>query len=761
MVNRFKNIIFLFLATGVFNSFSQNNTLDSLRNLLKKPDINDTALVKLYSLIGEQIYQEQPDSAVIMWQKTIDVAEKKLKSNHTEAEKKVFFREISASYNNIGFIEQMRGKPHLALYYFKKSLPLSEKLKDNRSIAIAFNNIGYNLVRLGNTAGALEYYNKSLLVNIKYGTKQEIIASLLVMGDQYGQMKDYKNAVAYLEKALKIAKEARLREEEASLSNQIGIVYQKANDFEKSLTHYFECLEIYESVNNLNGISMCYNNLGAVFFATGKYDDALNNFRKSLSIRQTSNWTFETHTTLVNIGMSFMKLNKKDSCLKYLNKSLSLSEKIGNKQLAFSSLSHLSDSYFNFGDLKNAEVYGIKALTTAKATGYPEFIKTAADLMQKIYMKKGNYKEALNMYQLFVEMKDSLSNIETQKAGINSRLKYEYDLKTVADSVKIGEERKLTDTKLKQEKVQRYALFGGIFVIAVFAGFMYNRFKKTQKQKVIIELKEKETQQQKELLQEKNKEILDSINYAKRLQEAILPSKKIWESALPNSFIYYVPKDIVAGDFYWIEKIGDRVWFAAADCTGHGVPGALVSVVCSNALNRVVKEFGIYEPNEILGKVRELVIETFEKSEKEVNDGMDISLCCLNTNTNILHWAGANNPLWLVRDNILTEIKADKQPIGKHMISKPFTNHEIKLHAGDSIYIFTDGLPDQFGGPKARLNGSFGQGKKFKYKQLEKILLETSHLEPLKQKEIIHASFIEWKNSLEQVDDVCVIGLRV
>lgn len=752
MVNRFKSIIFLFLATGVFNSFSQNNTLDSLRNLLKKPDINDTDIVKLYSLIGEQIYQEQPDSAVMMWQKTIDVAEKKLKSNHTEAEKKVFFREISTSYNNIGFVEQMRGKPNLALYYFKKSLPLSEKLKDHKSIAIAYNNIGYNLVHLGNTAEALEYYNKSLLTNIKYGTKAEIIQSLIVMADQYSQMKDYKSAIVYLQKSLKMADDAGLIKEAAEIHIQIGNVYKKALDPKEAIVHYFKSLVISKQINNIQGISTCYNNLGASYFEMGNYEKALSNFRESLSIVRQNNLNLDAHNKYVNIGYAHIKLSNKDSGFYYLNKSLQLAEKASNKQLIFSSLSHLCLSYYNENNLKQAENYGVKALRVAQATGYPEYIQASADLLRKIYVAKNNYKDAYDMYKLSITMRDSLHNVETEKAGINSRLKYEYDLKSVADSVKIFEERKLTEAKLKQEKVQRYALFGGIFVIAVFAGFMYNRFKKTQKQKVIIELKEKETQQQKELLQEKNKEILDSINYAKRLQEAILPSKKIWESALPNSFIYYAPKDIVAGDFYWIEKIGDRVWFAAADCTGHGVPGALVSVVCSNALNRVVKEFGIYEPNEILGKVRELVIETFEKSEKEVNDGMDISLCCLNTTTNVLHWAGANNPLWLVRDNILTEIKADKQPIGKHMISKPFTNHEIKLHAGDSIYIFTDGLPDQFGGPK---------GKKFKYKQLEKILLETSHLTLSKQKEIIHTHFVEWKNLLEQVDDVCVIGLRV
>ncbi|MBA2611719.1 MAG: SpoIIE family protein phosphatase [Bacteroidetes bacterium] len=276
-------------------------------------------------------------------------------------------------------------------------------------------------------------------------------------------------------------------------------------------------------------------------------------------------------------------------------------------------------------------------------------------------------------------------------------------------------------------------------------------------------------------LEEKNKEILDSINYAKRLQDAILPSEKLWLSYLPNSFVFYKPKDIVAGDFYWIEKVSqkslvdsqqpeDIILFAAADCTGHGVPGALVSVVCSNALNRTVKEFNITEPGKILDKVRELVIETFEKSENEVKDGMDISLCALNIKTLQLKWAGANNPLWYLQspleevgeqrpgDSVMSEIKADKQPIGKYADEKPFTTHTIQLKKGDIIYVFTDGYADQFGGPK---------GKKFKYKQLLELLVSSKNKQLSDQKNILGSTFKNWRAALDQVDDVCIIGVRL
>lgn len=299
-------------------------------------------------------------------------------------------------------------------------------------------------------------------------------------------------------------------------------------------------------------------------------------------------------------------------------------------------------------------------------------------------------------------------------------------------------------------------------------------------QKAEVEKQRDIAEHQKDLIEEKNTEILDSINYAKRLQRAILPPFKMVTELLPESFIYYKPKDIVAGDFYWLETTSSFnsetdchdqiILLAAADCTGHGVPGALVSVVCSNAMNRAVKEFKLFQPNLILDKVRDLVIETFEKSESEVKDGMDISLASLKTtlckDTGVpitqLNWSGANNPIWIIRNgsNEIEEIKPDKQPIGKYENPLPFTSHTIDLYKGDTFYIFTDGFPDQFGGPK---------GKKFMYKAFKELLLELNHLPMNEQLDQIKATFHKWKNwstsegetlEYEQIDDVCIIGVR-
>ena len=309
----------------------------------------------------------------------------------------------------------------------------------------------------------------------------------------------------------------------------------------------------------------------------------------------------------------------------------------------------------------------------------------------------------------------------------------------------------------------------GLYLIA-HAGYKVRTIKFRKHQRVLEQTVRKRTNelyiQKKELerqkfvvdtaysqLEEKNDEIMDSITYAKRIQAAILPSDQYVQQNLPESFVLYLPKDIVAGDFYWCEKVGSKILIAAADCTGHGVPGAMISVICHSALNRALREYNLSRPDEILNKTREIIITKFEKSEEGIRDGMDISLAVIDMNSGIIQWAGANNPLWIIRkdQDIVQEIKGDKQPIGKYPSSKPFTSHEIKIEKGDTIYLLTDGFPDQFGGEK---------GKKYKSINLKDFLLKISkddmNIQPYKLK----TEFYHWKNELEQIDDVCIIGVR-
>jgi serine phosphatase RsbU (regulator of sigma subunit) len=299
-------------------------------------------------------------------------------------------------------------------------------------------------------------------------------------------------------------------------------------------------------------------------------------------------------------------------------------------------------------------------------------------------------------------------------------------------------------------------IVSGVMLIIVNA-FIWNMrfrkeviFRKETEDKLVETLKEVELQ--KIIVEEKNHEILDSIRYARHIQDAILPPVKMVEEHLKECFVLYKPKDIVAGDFYWMELKNDKVYFAAADCTGHGVPGAMVSVMCSNALSKVVRETSLEEPGRILDMTVTVLEEQFSKSETEIRDGMDLALCCLDIPNGSLHYAGANNPLYLIRGGELTEIKGDSQPVGHFAGRKSFTTHVVQLQRGDCIYIFTDGYADQFGGPK---------GKKYKYKPFKELLL-THYEKPMAEQRVLLGEAIDqWRGELEQVDDICVMGLRV
>lgn len=262
-------------------------------------------------------------------------------------------------------------------------------------------------------------------------------------------------------------------------------------------------------------------------------------------------------------------------------------------------------------------------------------------------------------------------------------------------------------------------------------------------------------EEQKEKIEEKNKSILDSINYSLRIQQSMLPGKKLLDTCLSDYFVLYLPKDIVAGDFYWTQqiKLADitYVGVAAADCTGHGVPGALVSMVCAAALNRAFTEERITQPAKLLERARALVSENLKSEHEDIKDGMDISLLVMEKESGKIYWSGANNPLWIARETGIEKIKADKQPVGFDERKMPFSNHEVHVKQGEMIYLFSDGLADQFGGK---------DNKKFTYKRLERLLQEVSSSPAYEQRKLIQKAFEEWKRDEEQTDDVCIIGIR-
>jgi serine phosphatase RsbU (regulator of sigma subunit) len=376
----------------------------------------------------------------------------------------------------------------------------------------------------------------------------------------------------------------------------------------------------------------------------------------------------------------------------------------------------------------------------------------ACFFLSKAYAGLRQYQLAYNFQTEYEKVTDSLRITERSSDLIRKTLEFNHNRESVADSLKSVEQFNKQQREIEQkEEINTYQsrmiyLIGfGFVAVLVLTFWAFKNAKRVKNANTII-------QKQKERVEEKNRDITDSINYAKRIQEAILPSNEALMQFLPNSFILYKPKDIVAGDFYWMQEIEGNLLIAVADCTGHGVPGAMVSVVCNNALNRSVREFGLTSPSDILNKTRELVIETFDKSVNNVRDGMDIALCSIDQDKQEITFSGANNGLYIVRKGELIECKPNKQPIGNYEHTKPFGEEKIVVEEGDYYYLSTDGFADQFGGEN---------GKKYKYGPFKRFITSMATNDAKMQGKNLEAEFNRWKGNHEQLDDICVLGFKV
>jgi serine phosphatase RsbU (regulator of sigma subunit) len=599
-------------------------------------------------------------------------------------------------------------------------------------------------------------------------TKEEQIAYLKVLGGAYNNVGYYydnkgniEKGLLYYHKSLKIEEYTNNKFGLATILNNIALLYYRQGAKEKSLEYHFRSLKLREEIDDKEGVGISLSNIGYYYDMEGDYETGLDYYFKSLEIQKSIDDKVGIAYSYNNIGYVFKLKGETKKSLKYHLQGLKIQKQINDKRGMSFNLFNISQLYFESNEIAKAKKYAMLALTNAKELGMPDLIASASEILSDIYEKENNPAKALEYIKLFMVMEDSIHNEEVQLLTAEQQAKYLYEKQKVVDDAENEKLKILNNAEHEKEiaieKQGRFlqtiiiVIIGiGLLLVIGFLIFVFNRLRVTNRQKEIIENQKELVELSHNELEVKNKEILDSIKYAKRIQSAILPADKEVSSHLDDSFILYLPKDIVAGDFYWIEKRENKVLFAAADCTGHGVPGAMVSVVCNNALNRSVREHLLTNPADILNKTREIVISEFAKSDEDVKDGMDIALCTIEGLK--LEYAGANSPLWIIRNNELIEIKPNKQPIGMFEMAKPFTGHQVDLVKGDLVYVFTDGYSDQFGGEK---------GKKFKSKALRELLLSMQNVAMPEQKKVLNSTFNEWKGEIEQIDDVCIFGVKV
>jgi tetratricopeptide (TPR) repeat protein len=466
---------------------------------------------------------------------------------------------------------------------------------------------------------------KNLLSNPSTSLKKKYLKSLAATINNIGvdceQNGNLVDAIIYFHKSLKIQEYLNELDAVATTLNNIGTIYNTLGNIDKTLEYLEKSLKIREQINDKKGIAQSLNNIGTIYYNQKELSKALNHFERSLDLYKQVSDKEGMAYSLSNIG-NIYDLMKSPKGLSYHQRSLKLREEIGDKKGQAFGLVNVAESQFLNGNTAEALEYARKGFDLANKMGFPDNIQKSSYILSKIYKSQAKFPLALDYYELAVQMKDSIKNEESNRASYKLQTKYEFEKQQAVKDAEHNKQMEIIAERGKKQKVITYSIALGSLLLLVFFIFIYNRLQITKRQKSIIE-------EQKQLVEEKQKEILDSINYAKRIQAAILPSDRVIKQFLNESFVFYKPKDIVAGDFYWLEHQQDRVLFAAADCTGHGVPGAMVSVVCNNALNCSVREFGLTEPSKILDKTKEIVIQEFEKSDADVKDGMDIAICSL------------------------------------------------------------------------------------------------------------------------------------
>lgn len=623
-----------------------------------------------------------------------------------------FKKGIAASLNNIGNIYYYNDDYPTAIDYYNRSYKIREQLGDKKGMSDNLNNIGVLYRVKGNYTKALEFFLKSLKVDEDLKDTNGVAACLNNIGLIMADLKNFNKAKEYYQKSVNAYEKSRNNYGSASALNNLALLYQEYNIKDSAVPVFFKALALYQKNEDKYGSASCYINIAGIYGEKGDKIKEKEYALKSLQLRREINDQEGIGSCLLMLAKIENESGKHTLALQYLNEAIKINKKIDSKQ-------SLINTY-----------------------------KTAA----KIYYDNGKYKEAYQYYQLFADHKDSLITKESLKSMADLQVKYETDkqkqeIELLKKENQIHElENNSKEAEINKQRTVIYSFIVLIIVIAAFSFFLFKALKARQKAAKKLELAYAQ-------IEEKNKHITDSINYAKRIQTAMLKDEEHSSLHLPSHFILLLPKDIVSGDFYWAMEKENYLYIAAADCTGHGVPGAFLTLLGTSFLNEITSSEAIHTPAQILNLLRTKIVKELSQ-QGQTKDGMDISLIRIDLNSNQAMWAGAYNPLWILKssEDKFIEVKADKQPVGFSDIMTDFNNNELQLDKGDQLYLFTDGFADQFGGEK---------GKKFKYKQIQRELLGARTLTMDEQKKHMLKVFRNWKGNLDQVDDVLLIGIKI
>jgi len=699
----------------VQESYAQSTTqIDSLNKLISQEKSNTQKIKLLNELATTQIDAGEYTSALSVANRALQEQEA---LNLDGVDKATSYLRIAEAHSRMSEFTQ-------ALANYELAIPILQKYDDIKGLGGAYEGIGIINYYKGKYDLSMEAYSKSLVLREEVGDQKKIASSL----------------------------------------NNVGMVHSKLGKYSLAKKYYKKSLKIKEDNKLIRGVSYSCNNLGDICLAQKEYDEALFYYERALKIREDIKDSVLIAYTLSSIGSLYTAMNNLKWGQEYFLKSIEIKEKTNNRQGIAKTLVEIGKLDIKRRKYSTARKNLLKALKIAQKI---EILPVVQDCYHQLYIiseKENNPRKALDYFKKYAILKDSLQNakhvneIETRYQV--SKKQEEVDKQKMLNEKQVEEAQKQS-TRLK-------FLMGGVFALLLLAAFFIWNIKqkknanaKLSKQKAEVEQQREEINAQHEEIYQQNmalteheNEITGSIQYAQNIQKAILPSDELISSMLNEHFILYLPKDIVSGDFYWLKQIKNFTIVVVADCTGHGVPGAFMSMLGSSFLSEIITRRSLDSAGQNLDRLRSKIKKALKQTGEEGSsrDGMDLSLFIIDNESLELQFSGAYNSLIIIRNEELIQLKADRQPVAIYSIEKPFSTQKLQLQKGDCIYAFSDGFADQFGGEL---------GKKYKTSNFKKLLKKISHKPMTEQNLLLNQVFHDWRGTSSQIDDVLVMGMRV
>ncbi|MCI5054929.1 MAG: tetratricopeptide repeat protein [Flavobacteriales bacterium] len=704
MLQRLRNVV-LILLLPIFHMANQT-TIDSLKKVIATSNSNKEIAEAQY-MFSVSLQYKDPKLAL----ERAHIAARLSKSEEMD-------HVHGRSLNVIGTIEYQRGVWDSASKYFNLAISVLKGTQDSSALSDSYNNLGLTNHRIGNFSSALENHLQALRIREATNKRELLASSYHNIGWVYDDQGNKEAALEHYEKSLALKKELGLEELAANTIVNIGTIHNEMGEYDKALEAFLEAKDVYEETGDKLSYAIAMLNIADAYKNMEQYDQSKKYYVSVLkTLSEHHNQFIEAHA-MAGLGTLHKKMKRYQTAINYLSKSIE----------QFRSMSSSSEMIVGYKEL--SECY---------------------DITQQ-------YQKASEIKNKLIDLKDSLNKVNSQNAIAEMQTKYETTQKEKEIEL-LSANNEIQSLALEKEQFFRQIFISGIIVLVIIAVLLLRGFRIKQKNNQVLAEKNDIINKQNSDLAIQKQNIVDSINYAKRIQESILVDEEVIAQHLKDFFIYYEPRDIVSGDFYWFSNLGGKSIIAAVDCTGHGVPGAFMSMVGNSLLNEIVNMKGITRPSEILEQLHLGVFNDLQQHNDSTSaqDGMDLSLCCIDHENNTLEFAGAMNHLFMVRNGQIDTLKADLKHIGGRLLRKEedkrtFNNQIIEVEKGDCFYLMSDGYTDQFGGEKRKKLGT---------KALKDILLK-HHAKGMAEQKKIYASLMnEWKRNFIQMDDILMIGLRL